>query len=103
MSDSMQFFLYFEVLVFFLVMCLAADRFQRWLKHNQIHRTNRARSCGTCAYCQEFVAADIHAAFCCRRAYTVHPGGSAAPNAVQPIVRLDWRGCGESEEKGGST
>jgi hypothetical protein len=98
-SKAMLFVLYFDALIFVLVSCLALFRLYYWLDKNQIHHTNRARTCGTCAYCQEFVAADIHAAFCCRKSYTAHPGGSAAPNAVQPIVRLDWRGCGESEEK----
>jgi hypothetical protein len=97
MSDGMLLALYFDALLFVIASCLAMFRLYSWLNHNQIHRTNRARTCGTCAYCEQQKPTHPDGV-CCRHAYQRNPM-CVNDEAVRNIVQLDWRGCGESEER----
>ena len=60
-------------------------------------RPRRARTCGTCAYCEQ--ENRMHPdGYCCRHAYQRNPM-CVNDGAVRHIVQLNWRGCGESEER----
>jgi hypothetical protein len=61
------------------------------------HRPPRARTCGTCWYCDDAQQPGLnaHEGFCCRKAYPLRDRKHSDATA-RPVVRLDWRGCGES-------
>ena len=62
----------------------------------------RARTCGTCSFCESGGMVGNTEGICAKRPYPValekSDHGYLYPT-VRPVVRLEWAGCGESEEK----
>jgi hypothetical protein len=79
------------VAAFFTVAVLFAD----WLHDHRLRP--RARTCGTCAYCEPRLSGPE--GICCRSAYVSLRYPYDEKLLRRAAVQLDWRGCGESEER----
>jgi hypothetical protein len=83
-----------------LIMVILATMLAIWSivdELRKLQRPRRARTCGTCKYCE---------GICVRHTYPVRElvAGDEDDRILRPtirqVVRLEWEGCGESEERG---